>query len=755
MGIGGARTTQDKTWRKTVKDDQVQNNASFLNGSVWLRTDFHLHTKADKEFQYTGADNQFVPKYIQALKKAGIQVAVITNHNKFDLNEYRALYKASRKEEILVLPGIELSVKDGKSGVHTLVVFESDWITNQENTNHIQSFLTSTFSGQSNFENENARSNHDLLETMRMLDEFNRDYFFVFAHVEAENGLLGSLSGGRIQEIGKNESFRQRCLGFQKVRTRHIRENVTNWLADWYPAEVEGSDGKALDQIGQGNHCYLKIGDFTFEAVKYALLDYKNRVSAKPQKHESSHVISVAFEGGVLGGKTIHFSPGLNTLIGIRGSGKSSILEAVRYVLDIPFGEKSLDTDYKKSLIGHVLGSGGKVTVQAVDCKGQRYEIRRIYKEKSDVYVDGTLQPGVSIRETILQKPLYFGQKDLSNTGEGFEKDLVEKLVWEKLADIRTRIDAQRQNVSEAVAQLKKLSTTEEKKKEYVAKKQDAEFRLKFYKEHGVEDKLQKQVDFDADSRKCSQVISFVKSYLSDLDGFINQYEDDLKNQRVYKSRQNKEFFDGFFTIYDELVQSLEDIKKALSRGRKSFGGLQKKAKQFEKLKDGLKEEFANIERTLAEELKSTGTKAIRADEFRELRKTVDQAKQMLKVLEKQETQRITLKQELLQELARLNDLWHEEYLTIQDKLNEVNTSHSSLEIKAEFKADKDAFVDFMKDIFRGSRIREVTFNSLTEEFSDFGSMYKEFDKVKAFVGSSAEVFENYFFNNLAASQPC
>ncbi len=742
----------DKTWRKIVNDDQVQNNASFPNGSVWLRADFHLHTKADKEFQYTDEDNQFVTKYIQALKKAGIRVAVITNHNKFDPDEYKALFRAGRKEEILVLPGVELSVKDGKNGVHTLVVFERDWITNQENTNHISSFLAGTFSGQSNFENENARSNHDLLETMRRLDEFKRDYFFVFAHVEAENGLWGGLGGGRIQELGKNESFRQRCLGFQKVRKRDRRDKVKDWLADWYPAEVEGSDGKDLDQVGQSsNHCYLKIGAFTFEAVKYALLDYENRVSAEPEKHEFSHIISAAFEGGVLDGKTIHFSPGLNTLIGIRGSGKSSILEAVRYVLDIPFGEKSLDTDYKKNLIRHVLGSGGKVTVRAVDCRGQKYEIRRIYKERPDVYVNGKPQPGVSIRKTILRKPLYFGQKDLSSTGEGFEKDLVEKLVWEKLADIRSRIDAQRQNVSEAVTQLKKLSTTEENKKESEAKKQDAEFRLKFYKEHGVEEKLQKQVDFEADSRKCSQVISFVTNYLSDLEEFINQYEDDLKNQRVYKSTQNKEFFDGFFTIYDELIRSLDDIKKALSEGRRSFSGVQEKAKQFEKLKDGLKEEFANIERALAEELKSTGTQAIRADEFRELRRTVDHAQHMLKALEKQETQRITLNQKLLQELARLNDLWHEEYLTIQNELSKVNKSHSSLEIKAEFKAATDAFVDYMKDIFRGSRIREGTFTSLADEFSDFGSMYREFDKVKTSVRSSAEVFEKYFLDNLSA----
>jgi len=734
-----------------VKDDQVKNNLSFLNGSVWLRADFHLHTKADKEFKYTGEDEWFVSKYIDALKDAEVKIGVITNHNKFDHQEFKILQKNAMKEEIFLLPGVELSVKDGRSGVHTLVVFESAWITNKENTNHIQSFLTATFSGQSNFENENARSNHDLLETMRMLDEFNRDYFFVFAHVEAENGLWGGLSGGRIEEFGTNESFSQRCLGFQKVRTRDMRDKVKQWLSGWYPAEVEGSDGNDLDQVGQGNHCYLKIGDFTFEAVKYALMDYHNRVSAEPEKHESSHIISAAFEGGVLDGQTIHFSSGLNTLIGIRGSGKSSILEAVRYVLDIPFGEKSLDTDYKKSLIGHVLGSGGKVTVQAVDCRGQRYEIRRIYKERSDVYVDGVLQPGVSIRETILQKPIYFGQKDLSSTGAGFEKDLVEKLVREKLADIRMRIDAQRQKVSEAVNQLKKLSTTEEKKKEFEAKKQDGEFRLKFYKEHGVEEKLQKQVDFDTDSRKCSQVVSFVRSYLSDLEGFINQYEDDLKNHRVYKSRQNKDFFEAFFTIYDELIRSLENIKKALSEGRKSFSGLQDKAKQFEKVKDGLKEEFANIERTLAEELKATGTKAIRADEFRELRRTVDQAKQMLKALEKQETQRITLNQFLLQELAKLNDLWHEEYAAIQSELSKVNNSHSSLKIKAEFKADKNALIDFMKDLFKGSRIREVTFTSLADGFADFGAMYKEFDKAKASVGSSGEVFEEYFLDNFSA----
>jgi len=123
----------------------------------------------------------------------------------------------------------------------------------------------------------------------------------------------------------------------------------------------------------------------------------------------------------------------------------------------------------------------------------------------------------------------------------------------------------------------------------------------------------------------------------------------------------------------------------------------------------------------------------------------------MLQALEKQEALREYLRQELLKELAALNDLWHKEYQEIQKELDKVNKGHSSLEIKAEFKGDKRAFIDFMKNIFRGSRIRESTFSNLAKKFSDFGAIYKEFDNAKDILGSYSEVFEQYFNDNLAA----
>lgn len=38
------------------------------------------------------------------------------------------------------MPGVELSVKDGCNGIHTLVVFHEDWIDNREQADHINSF---------------------------------------------------------------------------------------------------------------------------------------------------------------------------------------------------------------------------------------------------------------------------------------------------------------------------------------------------------------------------------------------------------------------------------------------------------------------------------------------------------------------------------------------------------------------------------------------------------------------------------------
>jgi len=702
-------------------DKQNNNPEIFKYGSTWLRTDFHLHTKADKEFKYEGEENNFINNYVSELKAKGIRVGAITNHNKFDTDEFKALRKKSRKEDIFLLPGVELSVNDGANGIHTLVVFSDEWIAAGQN--YINQFLNVAFEGKTpnQYEQENGRTSLDLLNTLKKLESYHRDFFIVFAHVEQNSGLWNEFAGGRLQEIGQDKVFRRRTLGFQKARTRDDRDKIKQWLNSWYPAEVEGSDCKSISDIGNGKKSYLKIGAFSFDAVKFALIDKNNRVSKNTIEYKHSHIRNIRFTGGTLAEQEIHFSPELNTLIGIRGSGKSSVLEVLRYVLEIPFGEKSGDRKYKENLVAFTMGSGGKVGIDAVNRFGQTYTIRRVSKEQySDVLVDGKLQPGISIRETVLRKPIYFGQKDLSSTGEGFEKDLVDKLLGSKLNDIRRKISAQKNKVIKATELLLKISDAQEQLEEQNKIKQDTEFKLEFYKKHGVEEKLQKRLDFDKDGRKMEKGVSLINNFVSDLESLLAQYEDDIRNFKGYKSKYNAKLFKKFYFHYEKYVEFIEQVKDWLKTQTNEKKELLTCKNELSSIRKSMVEEFAEIERKLSKELKEGGTQNINSDDFFKLKEKLDLAVRIIAELEKQDKQKNTLHNSLLEELGKLNEFWLEEFNCIKAELDKIGTKESSLSITSGFKEDKQAFLNFMKDMFRGSGIRGTTYQKLVDKYSSW-----------------------------------
>lgn len=543
----------------------------FENGSCWVKVDFHLHTRADKEFRYAGGSDRYIRDYVSALKAAEVGVGVITNHNKFDPGEFKALRKAARHEGMELLPGVELSVNDGQAGVHTLVVFADEWFINPQQTNHIESFLTATFAGVDNFENENARSTENITQTIQRLDRYERDYFIVFAHVEAPNGLWGGLSPGRIGELFDNELIRRRVTGFQKVMTHDLRVKIKGVLGERYPAEVQGCDAKTLDHIGARKVAsYLKLGDYSFEAVRFALQDFPHRVSGEKPALNHSHIRQIAFEGaGSLGGTVVKLSPELNTLIGIRGSGKSSILEGIRYALDIPFGEKASDRDYKENLVSNLLKSGGKITVDAVCRHGRAYQITRIFGQEPQVIFDGQARHGVALRETVLHKPVYFGQKDLSNTGAGFEHDLIEKLVGERLATMRNKIRQQEEVVLDRLREYRRLKTSGETLTEWQAKEKDAQFRLRFYAQHGMEEKLARQTTFGRDERYLSSTTERATRALDSLQDGIRETLDELKQEQKHESAHNQADIDDYSAGYDRFMAHLGSLNTIVDGARR------------------------------------------------------------------------------------------------------------------------------------------------------------------------------------------
>lgn len=725
----------------------------FRSGATWLRADFHLHTKADKEFRYDGEENSFVNDYVAGLKAKDIRVGVVTNHNKFDTGEFKALRKKARKDEIFLLPGVELSVNDGANGIHTLVIFNDEWLADGQD--YINQFLNVAFEGKtpSQYEQENGRSSLDLLTTLKKLEGYHKDFMVVFAHVEQSSGLWNELDGGRLQEIGQNKIFRRRCLGFQKVRTRDERDKVKSWFSDWYPAEVEGSDCKNIDGIGNGDPCYLKLGAFSFDAVKFALVDKNSRVAVKPVEHGHSRIQNIRFTGGTLAGKQIHFSPELNTMIGIRGSGKSSILEVIRYALEIPFGEKSGDKKYKEDLVKYTMGSGGKIEMDVVDRHGKAYTISKVYGEDTNVEDSGRLLQGVAIRESILRKPIYFGQKDLSSTGEGFEKDLVNKLLGSKRDEVLQKISAQKVKVIDAVRNLTSGLGLDDLIKEQNDIKKDADHQLKFYADHNVEEKLQKRLDFDSDVKQIDATIEAVDRFSQDISSISTDHESILSSKKDYVSKHNAELFEKLKTIletkYLSLIAQLKVWEQDNPAVQKQLTDLQTEMKAIRK---GMVDEFAEIERKLSEELKESGNTNISSEEFLALKTKRSKAVTRIDELQKQKDEFAGHQETLLKEVKALNDLWHEEFLLIKSELEKIEKESSSITIDSNYKGDKADFVDTMKEYCKGSGLRDTTFQGIASQYADFASIYKDLETAKQYFGSNPQLFTDRLLANLESA---
>ncbi len=723
----------------------------FKNGAIWVRADFHLHTKADKEFAYTSNENDFCRLYVEQLKSQNINVGVITNHNKFDKNEFVALRKKALKEGIGLFAGVELSVNDGANGIHCLLVFDYEkWCINGED--FINQFLTAAFEGIANRENENTRCKYNFETVLQKLNEHannGRDSFIILAHVEQNSGFFNELDGGRIQQLVSNDLFSHFVLGFQKVRTYDKIATWKTWFGDKLPAFVEGSDCKNIEEIGRPHQqngeaktTYIKIGDFNFEALRYALTDFNYRVklNSKPEI-KNSYIKSIAFEGGLLDETKIDFSPELNTLIGIRGSGKSSILEILRYTLGIPLSPTAVDPRYKDGLIENVLRSGGKSIVTIVNKQKEEYRIEKIYGQKEDIYKGNVLQPSISIN-AVFDYPVYFGQKDLSNKDADFEADLIQRLVGTRLKDIQSKIEQKKREVGNIVAEIKKLRNLNDLKKETETVIKNAEHQLKFFKEKGIEDKLKQQTLFDSDVSKLSQSESSVRSYLNELQSLVSNH-DYFFQQEISGSEVNQEFFDEAKKILNELKVEFEKLKAI----QKNSVQLQKKYKELigkiNVKKEGLKEEFAKIKREI-------GTDTINPDNFLTLNRQIDTSRLKLLEIDKSEKRRKEWQDDLLKRLSDLDNLWHEEYQLLEKEVNRINEAESKLSIAVEFKGRRDKFTDKMKQIFRGSGIRETAYQEVETTYKDFIQIYKDSSKLNTILNENQVMdFKRRFSENL------
>lgn len=710
----------------------------FKNGSCWLKADFHLHTRSDDEFDYKGEVNDFGRQYIEQLKAQEIGIGVITNHNKFDKGEFVSLRKKAKKEGIGLFPGVEFSLKEG---IHVLIVFDDEWYKGE--TDHINKFIENAFYGIANYDKPNyPNSNFNLKETVEALNKIGLEYFIVLAHIDDTNGLFTELRGRTLEDFIKQETF-EKVLAVQKSANFENYNRLCD-IAKRKIACVEGSDNAhgGIKAIGNGRVTFIKVGDFNFEALEYALTDSDYRVSPKEKPEiKNSYIKSISFEGGLLNETQINFSPELNNLIGIRGSGKSSILEIIRYTLGIPLSEIAVDPRYKDGLIEHVMKSGGKSIITLVNAHQEEYRIEKIYGQKEDIFKDDILQSGISI-DAIFDYPVYFGQKDLSNKDADFEADLIQRLIGTRLKPVQSKVDNKKREIESLISELKKLQNLKALKKETETLIENSKHQLKIYKEKGVEEKLKQQTHFDSDISKIAQFQKGIANYIEDIENLIAEH-DYFFQQEISGSELNTELFKEIKQLKNELKTEFEKIRKIQESSTAIHEKVKAVLSKINEKKEGLKEEFAKIKREI-------NTDTINPDNFLKLNRQIETARLKLKEIEKSEKKRAELKQSLQERLSELNNLWLEEYRLLKIEVDRINEAESKLTIDVEFKGRRDKFTDKLKQEFRGSGIRETAYNEIESTYKDFIEIYKDASKLNEILNENQVVeFKRRFSENL------
>ncbi|MGD0174744.1 MAG: TrlF family AAA-like ATPase [Anaerolineales bacterium] len=371
--------------------------ASRARSAVFVRTDLHLHTIDSYDFpsvhSKTGfvkeipkseiglrqTPDEFIKQLLCRAKEHSLRIIAITDHNKSVMAERLS---ANSDNTLMVLPGIEISAQTNlfpSSQVHILAIFPQGTPTSQID----KVFPAGCGMPEPAKRDANSFTNQpipQIIDTIKRLGGIS-----IAAHVSSDKGIRTMVHSQNVDWLQKNhlriylkdkatrkpllpdentllqrlsdslhplddevqnkylaflEDIKFDAIQIQDIeQAKHYRgDHVAQVNLSPFPCII-ASDAHTIVDLGCQCHAtYIKLSSFDLDGIKRALKDPEARIrydttvpTKKPKK-----ILGISFEGGSFNSQVIGFSDNLSTLIGGRGTGKSAVIEAVRYVLGIP-----------------------------------------------------------------------------------------------------------------------------------------------------------------------------------------------------------------------------------------------------------------------------------------------------------------------------------------------------------------------------------------------------------------------------------
>lgn len=647
-------------------------------------------------------ENTYVEAVLAKCVDVGIKAIAITDHS--SVKAVERFRSASVKHDISVFPGFELTSSEG---VHVLCIYDRD--TSAQRLDRLLGAL--------GLENTNPTAQPSQYGFRQILATVTKQGgVTIAAHVTQSNGLLTTLRGQSCIDAWKDTNL----LAVQIPGSVGEVPNTNGWQAilqnrnpdyrrerpaadDLAVAVINACDVKEPEDLDKpGASCWIKMSELSIEGLRQAFLDPASRIRLAGDGSWDNHaeVLAMAWEGGFLDGAAVHFSGNLNVLIGGRGTGKSTVLESLRYA----FGLEPVGEDAKRQhdgVVRNVLANGTKVSVQV--CSH--------HPAKRDYLVERTVPNPPIVRDAqgnimsmlpidVMPRTEIYGQHEIAELTKSPEK-LTRLLVRfverdpglpQRMVDVQRELERSRAQI---IAVRQELAHVEER----LATLPVIEETLRKYQEAGIETRLQDQSLIVREERvlkTANERTNPARELLADIRRH-SAIDVAFLSDKALDGLPAKPLLRELEAALGDLSSSIREAAASIDAGlNRADGVIDRVRAEWDKRKKAAQAEFERTLRDL-QRSKIDGQEFIRLrSQIEELRPLSDRRALLQRSLEEQQNRRRALSAEW-EEVKRV------EYQQLERASKKVNKGlHGRVRVRVEFGGDRKPLSDLLRGLIGG-----------------------------------------------------
>lgn len=332
--------------------DIASNIVCAHHGARFFKTDLHIHTPASLDWNEHNtsehsAENIQSNDIVEAAINAGLDIIAITDHNSVEWCQ--RVIDAAKGKNLVVLPGFELTARPG---IHILAIFPPG--KEIKDLRILLHGLKIKEFGDANTMTEESIENRSTdFQIVRSIRE--EGGLIIPAHVDLDSGLIGRIKGG----FAANDFLENaECNIFEISKTipQLLLDKINNNPKPPF-AIITGSDAHRLSDIGK-KAIWIKMDCPSIEGINQIGFEANSRLSFdEPINTGKARIIGMFSDGGLLANQYFAFNDDLNCIIGGRGSGKSAIIDYLRFVFENKPIDEDLQKKYVKRLVDLVCNS--------------------------------------------------------------------------------------------------------------------------------------------------------------------------------------------------------------------------------------------------------------------------------------------------------------------------------------------------------------------------------------------------------------